>query len=54
MKENEEEILFMESSVTDSLFLCYILFLSTLKEMAPIAGMTHSSDVARDVGLPVT
>lgn len=54
VKENEEEILFMESSVTGSLFLHYILFLSTLKEMAPIARMTHSSDVASDVGLPVT
>lgn len=44
----------MESSLTGSLLLYYILFLSTLKEMAPIARMTHSSDVASDVGLPVS
>lgn len=54
VKENEKETLFMGSSVTGSLFLYYIIFLSILKEMAPIARMTHSSDVARDVGLPVT
>lgn len=29
-------------------------FLSALKETAPIARMTHSSDVASDVGLPVS
>jgi len=54
VKENEEEILFMESPVTGSLFLYYILFLSTLKEMAPIERMTHSWDVASSVGWPVT
>lgn len=54
VKENEEETLFMESSLTGSLLLYYILFLSTLKETAPIARMTHSSDVASDVGLPVS
>lgn len=35
-------------------YFCIISFLSTLKEMAPIARMTHSPDVARNVGLPVT
>lgn len=35
-------------------YFCIISFLSTLKEMAPIARMTHSPDVASNVGLPVT
>lgn len=42
LKEDEEETLFMASSVIGSLFLYCILFLPTLKEMAPIARMTHS------------
>lgn len=47
VKEHEEETLFMENSLTGSLFLCYVLFFnfffffSILKEMAPIAAVTH-------------